>query len=370
MKFEILQEQLSKSLGIVAHAVANRPQLPVLSNILIEARAEGLLMSATDLELGITTQVPAKVIAEGVVSVPSRIFLDFVGSLPPGKVQCELVKEALVVTAGGFRGRVQTIAAEEFPALPKVDHKPMAELAIEDLRAGIERVIFATAKDVLRPVLTGVLISWQKKGMKLVATDGFRLSLTRVVAIGTGWSSQVLVPARAMSEVARLSTEGRVGIVIHEKTNQIVFSLGETMVVSQLLSGNYPEYGKIIPSEFEGVVEVNREELLSALRAVHIFARDNSNVVKWVVGDEGIELLAETPEKGEAKAEVAGKLDGEGGEIVFNAKFVLDYLTNSKADSITLSMGGSLKPGMLQEAAAKGSAGDKDSLYIVMPINV
>lgn len=363
MEFEILQEQLAKSLGLVSRAVGSRPQLPVLSSILLEAMGEGLSLSATDLELGIVTRVPAKVVQEGVAAVPAKTLFDFVNSLPPGKIEGRLEKEALVIATGQYRGKVQTIAAEEFPSLPKAVGKAMSEAEIGEFRRGVEAVAYAAAKDPLRPVLTGVLMVGGKSRLKLVATDGFRLSVASVKTGGGGWKEPILVPSRAMMEVAKLSEEGRLSIAVKKEASQVIFGLGETMVVSQLLSGNYPEYERIIPKKFEGVVEVAREELLSALRSVHIFAKDNSHVVKWVVTETGIELSAETPEKGEARAEVEGALEGEGGEIVFNAKYVLDYLQTAKAERVTLSISEALKPGVLNEV------GNKNGLYVVMPVN-
>ena len=364
MKFEVLQEELVKGLGLVSKAVASRPQLPVLANVLIEAKTDGLVLSATDLELGMVTRIPAKVLAEGVVSVPARMLLDFVGSLKPGKVECALVKEALVVKSDGYRGRVQTISAEEFPDLPEAKKELMGRVEGAKFQEGVGSILHSAARDALRPVLTGVLLDYSGKGkLKMVATDGFRLAIRSIGITGTGWEKPVLVPARAIAEAAKLAGEADLGIVIYEETSQVVFQIGESIVVSQLLSGNYPEYQRIVPKEFSGVVEVVRDDLLSALKMVHIFARENSNVVKWVVSEAGIELSAETPEKGEAKAEVAGSLQGDGVMIVFNAKFVLDFLLASKAESVTLSLSDSLSPGGFKEV------GEKSYLYVVMPIN-
>jgi len=363
MKYEVMQEQLVKGLGLVSRAVASRPQLPVLANVLIEAKKDGLVLSATDLEIGITTRVPAKVSVEGRVSVPARMVVDYVSSLSPGKIECFLEKEALVLVARGFRGKVQTIAAEEFPSLPAMGEGPVAFIKHEDYVKGVESVSYAAAKDALRPVLTGVLLEWKKGRVKMVATDGFRLSVRELPATGEGWTKPLLVPSRAVMEVLKFEEEGELEMILYEKSSQVAFRRGGDVIVSQLLSGNYPEYGKIIPSEWESEVKMKREELLIALRSVHIFARENSNVTRWRVAGEGVELSSQSPEKGEAKAEVAGELVGEGGEIAFNAKFVLDYLQSSSAEMVSLSMSGALAPGAFRESE------NKEYLYIVMPIN-
>lgn len=368
MQFEVLQEQLVKGLSLVARAVGSRPQLPVLSNVLLEVKRGAIVLSATDLELSIRTKVSAKVEEEGVVSVPARMFLDFVSSLAPGKVQCSLNKEALELVSGEYRGKIQTISAEEFPSMPNLQEEAVLKIEGKEWSRGVETVQFAAAKDALRPVLTGVLIECGKGSLKMVATDGFRLSARELAAAGKGWEEGRLVPARAVLEVEKLLEEGEeLEIVLYPETNQMAFRQGAGAVVTQLLAGNFPEYGRIIPKEFEGSVEVGREELLSALRAVHIFARENSNVVRFAVSEEGIRLSAETPEKGEADAMVAGELEGEEGEIVFNAKFVLDYLQAASAEKIVLSMSGALSPGLLREMGKKEP--EEKWLYVVMPIN-
>jgi len=377
MKFVILQESFGKNLAQVMRAVASRAQLPVLANILLEAEEGGLRLSATDLELGIVVKIPAKVEKEGRVSVPAKTLMDFVGALPPGKVEVELVKESLGIRAGGYLAKIQTIAAEEFPSLPKVGEGRGVKIGRQEWERAVGRVAYAAAKDSLRPVLTGVLLESRGGKMRLVATDGFRLALSSVKVEGEWGKGPALVPARAIQAMARVGEGEEIGLELREKTNQVIAQVGEGGVIAQLLAGNYPEYKKIIPSEFEGEVRVSREELLAALRAVQTFARDSANVVKWQVRREGIRLVAITPERGEAEAEVSGKLEGQEGEIVFNAKFVLEFLAASEAEEVALSFSGALKPGLFREVGTRPGVGADvagkdvglDDLYIVMPIN-
>jgi len=362
MKFEVLQEQFIKGLTLVSRAVSTRPQLPVLSNILFEAKADGIYLSATDLELGIRTKIVGKVEEQGIVTVPSRMVADFVGSLLPGKVSFELKQDALFIKSGNMASKIQTISADEFPGLPLTLGEESYLLEAAQFAAVAESVIFASAKDSLRPVLTGVLLAPLANSLKVVATDGFRLGINKVACESTESKGGYLVPFRAILEVCKLEGEGKLKFVVLPG-NQVAFDLGDSVIVSQLIEGNYPEYQKIVPKEFLTEVTCSREELLQALKAVYIFGRDNSNMVKWVVTEEGIGMRSESPERGEASAEVSAKVEGDGGEIVFNAKFVLEFLQSSKAQEIWFGMSDNLAPGAFCEV------GNKDLLYIVMPIN-
>lgn len=364
MKIEVLQEQLMAGLTIVSRAVATRAQLPVLSHILIEAKSEGLVLSATDLELGIKVKVSAKVTEEGRVAVPAKMMTEFLGSLNPGKVSLKLEKETLILSAPGYSGKFQTIPADEFPAIPEVSvDSQICKIEASTLAKAVERVVFASAKDSLRPVLTGVLWELSKKSLRLVATDGFRLAVEELSIETKSELTSLLVPSRAVMEAVRLASEGEIIVGHLSSTNQIYFAVGDIQVVSQLLSGNFPDYNKILPKEFTTEIAVSKDELLQAVKATHIFARDNSNMVRWQIEDKQLVLLSSSPERGECRVEVPLKLSGEPLEIIFNAKYVLDYLPLVEGSELEIRMGTKLSPGMFRDAKRKGGQ------YVVMPIN-
>lgn len=364
MKIEVLQEQLLSGFMVVGRAVAARAQLPVLSHILIEAKSEGLVLSATDLEIGIKVSVSAKVIEPGVVAVPAKMFIEFLSSLNPGKVELSLEKETLILSAPGYRGKFQTMPSEEFPMIASVSpESEIATLEAGALSTAVARVVFAAAKDSLRPVLTGVLWELSKKSIRLVATDGFRLAVEEIMVETKSEKATLLVPSRVVMEVVRLAGEASVTVGHLRETSQIYFKVGETLVVSQLLSGNFPDYGKILPKEFTTEVTVSKSELLQAIKATHIFARDNSNMVRWQVSDGKLVLLSNSPERGECSVEVPIKLMGDDLEIIFNAKYVLDYLSIVEGESLWVGMGSKLSPGMIKDL------GRASGQYVVMPIN-
>lgn len=364
MKIEVLQEQLLSGLAIVGRAVASRAQLPILSHILIEAKTDGLTLSATDLEIGMKVRVPAKVEKEGKVAVPAKMFEEFLSSLNPGKINLELKGESLSVSSPGYSGKFQTIGAEEFPAItPIVPEAEICRIDPKVLAHSVAQVVFASAKDSLRPVLTGVLWEVGKKKVRLVATDGFRLAVEEISTETNVDQLSLLVPSRVVMEVVRLAGETPISIGHLKESNQISFVIGETQIVSQLLSGNFPDYQKILPSEFETEITFAKDELLQAVKAAHIFARDNSNMVRWQVEEGKVVLLSSSPERGECRIEVSVTLSGEPLEIIFNAKYVLDYLSIVEGDIVSLGMGTKLSPGLFRDPKRLGGQ------YVVMPIN-
>ncbi len=364
MKIEVLQEQFIEGLQIVSRAVASRAQLPALSHVLIEATKEGITLSATDLEIGIKTKVAAKVIVEGEVCVPAKMFGEFLGSLNPGKVELSSEGTKVTLTAPGYNGKFQAIETQEFPHIPAiVTGGEICELPVSSLTGSIERVIFACAKDSLRPVLTGILLEFEQKKIRFVTTDGFRLAIEELAMVAKKEQPPLLVPARAVMEAVRLTGSEKVILGYIESTNQIYFKVGETLVVSQLLAGNFPDYSKILPKEFDTELTASKDELLQAIKACYIFARDNSNMVKWGASQGKLVLKSSSPERGECRVEVPITLEGEPLEITYNAKYILEYLMIVGGERVWMGMGDKLAPGMMREERGKGGQ------YVVMPIN-
>lgn len=362
MKAEVLQEQFVAAVATSLRAVSARAQLPVLSHILVEADKQGFVLSATDLELGIKVRVPAKVEKEGRCTVPAKMLYEFLTSLSPGKVSLESEGESLRIKSGGYSASFQTMTPEEFPVLPEFSNE-IVEMAAGELADAVGKTAFASARDSLRPALTGILLEFGKH-LKLVATDGFRLSIQKAEAKNKGEEVSLLAPARVAGELMRFPAETTVKVGYLPESHQILFENEGALLVSQLIDGNFPEYQKIMPKELETTLTTGREELLQAVKAAHIFARDNSNMMKWEVGEKKIVVSANSPERGECRVEVSASIEGVGGQIVFNAKFVADYLSILAGERVSFGMNGSLAPGMFWEDE------DKAGKYVVMPINV
>lgn len=366
MKLSLMQEGLSRALGRVVRVVSSRPQLPVLSNVLMDARKEGLFVSVTDLEIAMTVRVGAKIDEKGKVTVPARMFAEFIGSIPAGSVILELKKETLHVESGAYKAKFQTISSQEFPDIAGVESVQGAgSMSLEQgvFARAMEEVMFAAARDSMRPVLTGVYFEFKSSKLNLVATDGFRLATRNVKPGGDGKSESFIVPARAVSEIAKLEGS-EVKFRFLKESNQVMFVVGDDLVLCQVLEGNFPEYGKIIPEDHETEVIFDKEEMLQAVRASLIFARDNSNVLKLEIDKGKVKIVAESPEQGENVVEVMAEVRGEGGEVAFNGKFILDYLQTMRGVKVFFGMGGSLTAGLFRDEKAD------DYLYVVMPINL
>lgn len=366
MKIEILQEELLKGLVVVARAVSNRAQLPVLSAVKIEARAAELVLSATDLEIGIRHTISAKVEVQGEVAVPAKTFNELLMTLAPGKLSIELKEQSLVIKSKGFTGKISTLDVSEFPALPSIK-EALFETSASVLAAGVSNVGFASAKETLRPVLTGVLME-VSQNLRVVATDGFRLAVSTIGIKGTTATKtqSLLVPARALFECGKILKEGTIKIGYLPESKQVLFVGEQTQLSSQIIEGNFPDYNKILPKEFVVRMVVPREELLSAVKTALVFARDNSNMMRWRVEGGKLSISSSSSGSGEGLVEIMVKAEGEELiEVVFNAKYVIDYLTLLGNESVWVGLGGKLAPGMMAESE---NARDS-SFYVVMPIN-
>jgi len=365
MKIEILQEELLKGLSVVVRAVSTRTQLPVLSTIKIEALPTELVLSATDLEIGVRHIIPAKVEAQGVVAVPAKTFNELLTTLAPGKLSIELKEQSLIIKSKGFTGKIATIEASEFPALPTMKESLVEVSAVELLR-GVSSVGFASAKESLRPVLTGVLME-VSQSLRVVATDGFRLAVSTIGIKGATTKAQsLLVPARALFECGKILKDGIIKMGYLAESKQVMFVGEQTQLSSQIIEGNFPDYNKILPKEFVTRMVIPREELLSAVKTALVFARDNSNMMRWRVESGKLMISSSSSGSGEGLVEIIVKAEGEESlEVVFNAKYVIDYLTLLSNESVWVGLGGKLAPGMIAES----ENGKDNAFYVVMPIN-
>ena len=363
MKFEILQEELVAGLITALRAVSPRVQLPILSYIKMGATKMGVTLTSTDLEIGITLVVPAKVEREGEVAVPGKMITEFLGTLTPGKLKVELKKDKLVIEGSGSRAEFLVLEATDFPQLPSFGSTLM-KIGANEIEKAINGVVFASARDSLRPALTGVLFEVGKK-LTMVATDGFRLAFDSVLAKEVeGETPVMLIPSRAVTELTKIINEGEIEVGYLEKSKQILFRQKQTLFISQLIDGNFPDYQRILPKEFVAELVVSREELLAAVKTAHVFARENSNMMRWIVGEGKIKITSLSPSKGECLVEVSAKVEGEEVEVVFNAKYVMDYLLIKTSENLWIGLGGKMAPGMIRESERK------DGFYVVMPINV
>lgn len=374
MKLSILQQQLSQGLGMVSRAVSPRSTLPVLGNVLLASDEGRLRLSATNLELGITAWINAQIEEEGSITVPARTFADLVSTLPGEKVQLtvNLKTQTLKVTSGSSVTDIKGISADEFPPVPTPDLSEGIELNVADFKEIIHQVAFCASTDEARPVLQGVLVTVENGSISMAATDGFRISVRRAALAGTVESQyRIIVPARALNELARIATDGNqtLKMVVQPERGQVLFHLKHAELVSQLIEGNFPDYNVIIPRSFKTSSVLSTSAFLNACRQTEIIARDSNNVVRLNIlpGSETpgqIELSAQSEETGSGESRIEAAIEGPGLVIAFNVVYLREVLDIIKSPSVALETNANNTPGMLRPV------GDDEFQHVIMPMHL
>ena len=376
MKVTVLQENLARGLSVVSRAVSPRSTLPVLSNILIATDEGRLRLSATNLELGITCWIAARIDEEGSTTVPARTFGDLVNTLPGDQVQLTLdVKnQNLHVKGGTSNNDIKCIDAQEFPPLPTPEMEGAMQLNVADFKEMIQQVVFAASTDESRPVLMGVLLHVEKDKVTMAAADGFRLSVRKAVLSNPAAQPlNVIIPARALSELARVATdhEEPIYMVVPKNRGQVLFRVKDVEVVSQLIDGTFPDYQQIIPRNYKSRTLVSTASLLKACKQAEIFAREGSNVARFDIKQSNgemqpseVEISATSEETGKNETIVEATVDGGGVLIAFNVKFLREALEVIKTPNVALETSAANAPGVVKPV------GDDNFLHVIMPMHL
>lgn len=363
-----MQENLARGLSVVSRAVSTRSTLPVLANVLLRTEDAGLKLTATNLEIGITYWVPGKIETDGATTVPARLFTDLVNSLPSSeRVDLDLqAGESLHLRAGRFATHIKGIDAEEFPAIQTAGDRPTTRVAQKVLRRALAETAFAAATDEARPILTGVLARFEGDKLTLAAADNYRIAVRTIDVLDPVESVSVVIPARALVELGRVlaDTDDPIDLVLAQARNQILFHLDGVDLVSRLIDGQFPNYQQVLPQGHTTRAEVDRDELLRAVRPAALIASSSANIVKLEVGGEGeagITVTA-TAEVGDYEGSVEAAVEGDGTTIAFNARYLNDVLTNVEAERFALELNGPLSPGVFKPV------GDDGYVHVVMPV--
>ncbi|MBI3152112.1 MAG: DNA polymerase III subunit beta [Chloroflexi bacterium] len=376
MKVTVLQENLARGLSVVSRAVSPRSTLPVLSNILIATDEGRLRLSATNLELGITCWIAARIDEEGSTTVPSRTFSDLVSSMPSDQVQLTLdVKtQNLHVKGGASNNDIKCIDAQEFPPLPTPEMKDAVQLNVADFKEMIHQVAFAASTDEARPVLMGVLMNVEKDKVTMAAADGFRLSVRKAqLSQGVSQPINIIIPARALNELARVASDGEepIYMVVPKNRGQVLFRVKDVEVVSQLIDGTFPDYHQIIPRNYKSRTLVSTASLLKACKQAEIFAREGSNVARLDIKESKgemqpseVEISATSEETGKNETIVEATVDGGSVLIAFNVKFLREALEVIKTPNVALETSAANAPGVVKPV------GDDNFLHVIMPMHL
>jgi len=376
MKVTVLQENLARGLGIVSKAVSPRSTLPVLANVLIASDEGRLRLSATNLEMGITCWIPARIEEEGSTTVPARTFSDLVSTLPSDQVMLKLdvQTQSLNVRGGTSTNDIKCIDSQEFPPLPVPDLEGAVQINGGDFREMIHQVVFAASSDEARPVLMGVLIQVDKDKLTMAAADGFRLSVRKaVLSTPAPASVSAIVPAQALKELARVASDGEepIYMVLPKGRGQVVFRVKDVEVVSQLIDGTFPDFQQIIPRSYKSRTLVATSSLLKACKQAEIFAREGSNVARFNIKTaqsdmqpSEVEISATSEETGKNETIVEATVDGGGLLIAFNVKFLREALEVIRTPNVALETSAPNAPGVVKPV------GDDQFLHVIMPMHL
>lgn len=375
MKVSCLQDNLAKGLSIVQRAVPSRSSLPILGTILVATDGPRLKLAATNLEIGINCWIGAKVDDEGAVAIPARLLVDFVNSLPPERIEMDLNvrTNTLHLKCARFEANMNGMDPSDFPVIPSSDENNRVSIGADVLRDVIRQVTIAAATDESRPVLTGVSVTFEGDRATFAAADGFRLSVRSAPLKESAPAPMTfIVPARALDELARIASDEdeTVEMCIPEGRNQILFHLSSVDMVSQLIEGRFPDYKQIIPRTFTTRTIMNTGELLQAVRTTNIYAREASNVVRLRIvpasdlAPAHVELNATAAQVGDNVGEVDATVEGEGLEIAFNSRYLIDVLSVVSQAQVALETTTPSSPGVIRPV------GSDDFVHVIMPMHI
>lgn len=365
MKVEFLVENIESFLPLLSKTLPAHTQIPVLSNILLEAKGDGLYLYATDLELGIKIKISAKIDEEGSITVPGKQFIEAISSLPKGKVQLILEKDLLILKSQDNKIVFNTIVKEEFPSLFEEKGTKIGTFSRSEVEGIFSKVVFAVSYDEARPELTGILLSQKNKRIDFVATDGFRLSLKKEEGkeiLEDGES--IILSAKLVQEVLFSKDDDEVCIYLQKKGNQVLFESKNIILVGRLINGEFPNYEKVIPTHNKTKVVADTEEFLQKIKISSIFARESANIVKIKIEEGKLKIFAKSSGLGEGEASIDVEQDGDDNEIAFNVKFLMDLLKNTSSKSIKMEVNSPLEPAIFR------SDDDKSFIHIIMPVRV
>jgi DNA polymerase III subunit beta len=375
MKVTCLQENLAKGLGIVTRAVSPRNVLPVLGNVLLATEEGRLKLAATNLEIGITYWLGTKVEDEGSITVPARTLLDFVNTLPNEKIHLTLDsrRQSLNLKCESSTSDIKGVDAQEFPVLPNAALGEGLSLNVVDLREMITQTTIAAATDDTRPVLTGVLVRLEGDQLTLAAADGFRLSMRNSkLSAPVRESVSVIIPARALSELARLvgDQDDMVWMVLPTGRGQAVFRLKDAELSSALIDGTFPDFQPIIPRSYNTRAVVSTAQFLKACKAADIFARQASHSARITIIPSAdslpgkLQVNATAAETGAGETVIDATVEGPAIEIAFNVKYLVDVLTVVNTPSVALETTGPASPGVIRPV------GRDDFIHVIMPMHL
>src|SRR5579862_1631248 len=370
MGFTVSKADLVRELSLSQGVVEKKTTIPILSNVLLEAANDRLVLTATDLELGIRCSCPAKVKKEGSGTIPARKLLDYVRLLPEADLNVKFLENHWAsLTCGRSRTRIAGMSRESFPELPQMP-EAIAEIPVKMLASMISRTAFAISLEESRFTLNGALLLLKPDAITMVATDGHRLAFVETPSSSdTGRPFRALVPKKAMAEIVKLADESGADskLAFAGDENHLFFQFGERLLITRKLTGNFPDYDKVLPKDNVHQAKLNRDEIRSAIERVSQFADERSRAIRVQFTAGEVKIFSSSVETGESEESVPSEYGGPDMEIGFNAQYLLDFLRATNQEQVAFELKDQKSAGEMRPM----SDGTQDHYrYVVMPMRI
>lgn len=377
MEFTVSKADLVRELSLSQGVVEKKTTIPILSNVLLEARGDRLYLTATDLELGLRTSCPAKIKKEGSGTIPARKLLDYVRLLPEADITVKFMENHWAnFTCGRSRTRIAGMSRESFPELPAMPES-IAEIPVKQLSAMIARTMFAISMEESRFTLNGALLLLGDKTLTMVATDGHRLAYIQRASDasnGHGAAYRALVPRKAMAEILKLSDEAASGesgadakLRFGGDDNHLFFEFGPRLLITRKLTGNFPDYERVLPQDNTNIASLSKDEVRSAIERVAQFADERSRAIRVQFTAGELKVFSSALETGESEESVPCEYAGPDLEIGFNAQYLLDFLRAVPQPRVSFGLKDQKSAGELQPV---GDDVQESYRYVVMPMRI
>jgi DNA polymerase-3 subunit beta len=372
MEFTVSKSDLVRELSLSQGVVEKKTTIPILSNVLLEAAGDRLTLTATDLELGIRCSCPARIKKEGAGTVPARKLLDFVRLLPEADLTMKFLENHWAnITCGRSRTRIAGMSRESFPELPAMP-EPMAEIPVRTLASMIARTSFAISMEESRFTLNGALLLMRSEGLTMVATDGHRLAYVQANPAESGQVDKqfrALVPKKAMAELIKLADETvpDAKALFAGDDNHLFFQVGHRLLITRKLTGNFPDYERVLPKDHAVTAKLQKDEIRSAIERVAQFADERSRAIRVQFTNGEVKVFSSSVEMGESEESVTSEYQGPDIEIGFNAQYLLDFLRAIPQDHVAFELKDQKSAGELRPA---GDSITDQYRYVVMPMRI
>ena len=372
MELVVRKNDLLRELQLFQGIVERKNTIPILANVLMEATGDEVKLLATDLEVGLRSRCSASVAKGGALTLPAKKLYEIVRALPDTDVRIEEDRGGVKVAADRVDSRMRTLPREDFPTVPETNGAARTSLPRTALRDMIGCTLFAITGEDTRYFLNGAQFSLLPDAMRMVATDGHRLAYVSVAREGAPKTKDaeapVILPRKTMMELSRLlaEAEDEGDVQYHRGENHLFFGVGDRLLISRVIDGQFPAYERVIPKGNDKRIEFDRDRLTSAVKRVALLSNERSRAVKFQIDKGKVEIASSSPEFGEARELLMVDYDGVGTQICFNAQYVLDFLNVASSDAVTLEFKDEVSQAVMRPTGASGY----DYLYVIMPMRV